>query len=68
LVDKWIAQELLRHGTPVRRLAAILCAGSPAFPRRHSQPEEYLSRTLGRVASELDAAAFPLPDRSLQDG
>lgn len=67
IADKWIAKELLRQGTPAPRVAAILRAGSPGFPRRHSQPEDYLSRTLARAANELDAAAFPRRDRSLQD-
>jgi hypothetical protein len=59
IADKWIAKELLRQGTPAPRVADILRAGSPGFPRRHSHPEEYLGRTLARAASELQAAPFP---------
>ena len=59
IVDKWITKELLRRGMAAPQIAAILRAGSPGFPRRHSQPEDYLSRTLARAANELDAAAFP---------
>ena len=67
IADKWIAKELLRQGTPAPRVAAILRAGSPGFPRRHSQPEDYLSRTLARAVIELDAAPFPRRDGSLHD-
>ena len=56
IADKWIAKELLRHGTPAPQVAAILRAGSPGFPRRHAYPEDYLSRTLARAALELEAA------------
>jgi RepB DNA-primase from phage plasmid len=58
IADKWIAKELLRHGTPAPQAADILRAGSPGFPRRHSHPEDYLSRTLARAALELEAIAF----------
>jgi hypothetical protein len=59
IADKWIAKELLRRGSSAPETAAILRAGSPGFPRRHSHPEDYLSRTLARALSELQAAAFP---------
>jgi RepB DNA-primase N-terminal domain/RepB DNA-primase C-terminal helical domain len=59
IADKWIAKELLRHGTPAPQVAAIVRAGSPGFPRRHAHPEDYLSRTLARAALELTAAPFP---------
>lgn len=58
IADKWIAKELLRHGTPAPQVADILRAGSPGFPRRHSHPADYLSRTLARAALELEAIAF----------
>ena len=45
----------------------ILRAGSPAFPRRHSQPEHYLSRTLARAVIELEVATFPRREGSLPD-
>lgn len=63
IADKWIAKELLRQGTSPPRVVAILRAGSPGFPRRHSHPEDYLSRTLARAVSELQAAP-PLPRRA----
>ena len=59
IADKWIAKELLRRGMSAPQAAAILRAGSPGFPRRHSDPDDYLRRTLARAASELEAAAFP---------
>ena len=59
IADKWIAKELLRHGTSAPQVAAILRAGSPGFPRRHSHPEDYLSRTLARAALELKTTPFP---------
>jgi hypothetical protein len=58
IADKWIAKELLRHGTSAPEVAAILRAGSPGFPRRHAHPEEYLRRTLARAALELEAIPF----------
>jgi len=59
IADKWIAKELLRHGTPVGQVAAVLRDGSPGFPRRHSHPEDYLCRTLARAVKELEAFPFP---------
>lgn len=62
VADKWIAKELLRHGTGAAQVAAILRAGSPGFPRRHSHPDDYLSRTLACAARELEASPFPRRD------
>lgn len=58
IADKWIATELLRLGTPMVAVAALLRQGSPGFPRRHANPEDYLQRTLARALSEL---SFPAP-------
>jgi hypothetical protein len=58
IADKWIAKELLRHGTSAPQVADILRAGSPGFPRRHAHPEDYLSRTLARAALELETTPF----------
>jgi RepB DNA-primase from phage plasmid len=66
IADKWIAKELLRHGTCAPRVAAILRAGSPGFPRRHAHPEDYLNRTLARASRELDASPFPRRDPGLR--
>jgi len=62
IVDKWIAKELLRRGTPAPQVAAMLRGGSPEFPRQHSHPEDYLRRTLARAALELHALPFPRRD------
>jgi hypothetical protein len=60
IVDKWIAKELLRHGISAPQAAAIVRAGSPGFPRRHADPDDYLCRTMQCAAWELQAfAAFP---------
>jgi RepB DNA-primase N-terminal domain/RepB DNA-primase C-terminal helical domain len=60
IVDKWIAKELLRRGISATQVAAIVRAGSPGFPRRHGDPEDYLCRTLACAARELrTAATFP---------
>ncbi|HJS99241.1 MAG TPA: DNA-primase RepB domain-containing protein [Terriglobales bacterium] len=59
IADKWIAKELLRHGMSPPQAAAILRAGSPGFPRRHSHPDDYLRRTLARAFLELQTTPFP---------
>lgn len=53
IADKWIAKELLRCATPVAQVHAILRFGSPQFPRRHSDPDDYLRRTLALALHEL---------------
>ncbi len=50
IVDLWVARELLSRGMPPALVRAILRRGSPQFPRRHGDPEDYLSRTLARAA------------------
>jgi len=63
IADKWIAKELLRRGTPVDEVAGLLRCGSPGFPRRHADPQNYLRRTLARALSELAGRPFPAPAR-----
>jgi len=58
IIDLWIARYLLSQGTPVPQVETVLRLGSPDFPRRHSDPDDYLRRTLAR-------AAFPAPGRAL---
>lgn len=53
IVDLWVARHLLSQGTPASQLQHILRLASPHFPRRHSDPDDYLRRTVAR------AAAFP---------
>src|SRR5712691_10662705 len=52
---------------PCRKLTAaqveaILRLGSPGFPRRHCDPDDYLRRTLARAALELQRSPFPARD------
>jgi hypothetical protein len=69
IADKWIAKELIQRGTPAAQVAAILCAGSPGFPRQHSHPDDYLRRTLACAARELQTNPFPGRDLLLhRDG
>jgi len=57
IADLWIAERLLRCRIPVEQIQAVLRLGSPGFPRAHSDPEDYLRRTLARAAQQL--APFP---------
>ncbi len=59
IADKWIAKELFRRGVPAAQVQAILRFGSPGFPRRHSDPQDYLRRTFARATLELQRAPFP---------
>ena len=61
IADLWIAKELLRGRIPAAQVQAILRLGSPGFPRRHSHPEAYLTRTLRRATLELESAPFSAP-------
>lgn len=64
IVDLWVARELLSQGTLPARVRAILQLGSPQFPRRHGNPQDYLCRTLTRAAFSRPAPArlcAPLP-------
>lgn len=60
IVDLWIARHLLSQGTPATQVEGILRLASPHFPRRHSDPDDYLRRTLAR-------AALPAPGGALCD-
>jgi hypothetical protein len=57
IADLWIAERLLRCRVPAPQIQAVLRFGSPGFPRAHSDPEDYLRRTLARAAQQL--ASFP---------
>ena len=59
IADKWIAKELLCRRTPLAQVQAILQLGSPGFPRRHSNPDDYLRRTAARALAELERSPFP---------
>jgi hypothetical protein len=64
IADKWIAKELLWRRTPVAQVQAILQLGSPGFPRRHTNPDDYLRRTAARALAELHSSPFPGRDPS----
>lgn len=55
IVDLWVARHLLSLGTSAAQVQQWLRLASPHFPRRHSNPDDYLRRTVVR------AAAFPFP-------
>jgi len=59
IVDLWVARALLAQGLSPDRVQCILRLGSPQFPRRHANPEDYLRRTVAR------AFPFPAPGRGL---
>ena len=46
IVDLWVARDLLSQGALPLQVRAILQLGSPQFPRRHGNPQDYLQRTL----------------------
>ncbi len=58
ILDLWVARHLLWQGKSASQIQAILRLGSPHFPRRHGDPDNYLRRTLAR-------AAFPSPRRAV---
>jgi len=53
IVDLWVARALLAQAMSPDQVQAILRLASPQFPRRHTDPENYLRRTVAR--------AFPFP-------
>jgi hypothetical protein len=59
IADLWIAKELLLQGAPISRVKSILRLASPQFPRCHSDPEDYLQRTLARAAPDITCTPFP---------
>jgi hypothetical protein len=56
IVDLWIARALLARGMSASDVQQILELGSPEFPRGHSDPADYLRRTLARAFP-----VFPAP-------
>jgi hypothetical protein len=49
IVDLWVAKRLLSQGWAPTQVQLILRLASPQFPRRHSDPEDYLRRTIARA-------------------
>jgi hypothetical protein len=62
IADRWVARELLETGTDPARVAAVLRHGSPGFPRRHADPEDYVRRTLHCAALFSRAPNHRPPD------
>jgi len=60
IVDLWVARALLAQGISPVDVAQILRLGSPGFPRGHSNPIDYLRRTLARAFP-----VFPAPGRGM---
>jgi hypothetical protein len=56
IVDLWVARALLGKNMSPADVAQILRLGSPGFPRGHSNPTDYLRRTLARAFP-----VFPAP-------
>ena len=59
IVDLWVARALLAQGRSGVEVQQVLRLGSPGFPRGHSDPADYLRRTLAR------AFPFPAPGRAV---
>ena len=60
ILDLWIARALLARGMSAADVHQILQLGSPGFPRGHSDPADYLRRTLARAFP-----VFPAPERAV---
>jgi hypothetical protein len=57
IVDLWVARALLAQGLLPDQVQIIIRLGSPHFPRRHTNPDDYLRRTLARAFPSPGAAA-----------
>ena len=51
IVDLWIARELLSQCMPAEQVEGVIRLGSPQFPRRHPNPDDYLRRTVAHALS-----------------
>ena len=64
IVDYRVARLLLLQGWGAAKVAAILRQGSPGFPRRHADPDDYLRRTVQSAAASLaNSPDFPARPR-----
>lgn len=62
IADLWIAKALLGRSMPDTQVKSILRLASPGFPRSHSDPEDYLRRTLARAVRDMlmsNSTTFP---------
>jgi len=55
IVDLWIARKLVSQGMLAEQVQDVLRLASPHFPRRHTDPDDYLRRTVAYACS------FPAP-------
>jgi hypothetical protein len=55
IVDLWIARKLLSQGMLAEQVQDVLRLASPHFPRRHTDADDYLRRTVAYACS------FPAP-------
>lgn len=51
IVDLWIARKLLSQGMLAEQVQGVLRLASPHFPRRHTDPDDYLRRTVAYARS-----------------
>jgi hypothetical protein len=51
IVDLWIARKLLSQGMAAEQVQDVLLLASPHFPRRHTDPDDYLRRTVAHALS-----------------
>ena len=58
IADKWVARGLLETGMSLSAVTAVLRHGSPGFPRRHADPEDYLSRTIHCAVRQIRSSLF----------
>jgi hypothetical protein len=61
IVDLWIARKLLSQGMLAEQVQDVLRLASPHFPRRHTDPDEYLRRTMAYACSFPAHAAARVP-------
>jgi hypothetical protein len=57
IVDLWIARKLLSQGMPTQQVQDLLRLASPHFPRGHTDPDDYLRRTVAHAALSFPASA-----------
>ena len=62
IVDLWIARKLLSRGMLAEQVQDVIRLASPHFPRRHTDPDDYLRRTVAYACS------FPAPTAPCVNG
>ena len=67
IVDLWLARKLLAMHVSAAQTEAIIRLGSPGFPRHHSDPQDYLRRTLAQAAMPLPRTVCSIPASHLAE-